>query len=33
MNLFNKTFFRFAFGFVGVILVSILVIFVTNTFQ
>ncbi len=32
MDLFNKTFFRFAFGFVGIILFSIAIIFIVNAF-
>ena len=30
MDLFNKTFFRFAFGFLGIILVSVAMIIVAN---
>ena len=33
VEFFNKTFFRFAFGFIGVILFSIVVILVANTIQ
>ncbi len=30
MDLFNKTFFRFAFGFIGIILASVAIIVVAN---
>ncbi len=33
MDLFNKTFFRFAFGFIGIILISIAIILAVNTFE
>lgn len=32
MDLFNKTFFRLAFGFVGIILFSVALIFIANAF-
>ena len=31
MDLFNKTFFKFAFGFIGIILLSVAVIIIVNT--
>jgi hypothetical protein len=33
MDLFNKTFFRFAFGFLGIILFSVAVIIFANEFM
>ncbi len=33
MDLFNKSFFRFALGFLGIILVSVSMIFVVGTFH
>lgn len=32
MSLFNKTFFRFAFGFLGIIFLSIMMIFFAHAF-
>ena len=33
MDLFNKTFFRLAFGFIAIVLTSVMVILITNAFM
>lgn len=33
MDLFNKTFFRLAFGFIAIVLTSVMVILLTNAFM
>lgn len=33
MNLFSKTFFRFAFGFIGIVMLSVVVIFTVSSIR